>query len=293
MLTLMALFWAGNMIVGRAVIDDLPPLGLGFWRSFGALLILAPIGLPRMWRDRQVILAHWRILAALGFLGTTCFALPAFIALHHTEAVNATLIGGVPPIIIVVLSWLVLGQRITRRQGAGVVTALAGLVVIVARGDAAMLTGLSLNVGDLILLISVCGFALFAMLLPRRPPALDLICFTTVLFFVGSLTSLPFHLWEIADGRPMPFNLTAAWAVGFIALFPSVLAQLFWVESVRRVGPAVASNFIYLAPVFGAALAVLLLGETFAWFHGLGITLIFAGIYFTTDANRSPSAARR
>ncbi len=287
LLTLTALFWAGNTLVGRAVIDELPPLGFGFWRSFGAFLIIAPIGLPRVWRARAVIVEHWRFLVLLGTLGMTGFALLVFVALHHTDAVNGTLIQGTQPIIIVVLSWLILGRAITRLQGLGIVVALAGLMVIVARGDAAVLAGLRLNVGDPIMWLGVLSHGIFSVMLVLRPQSLDLICLMTVAFFVGAVTSLPFHLWEIADGRPMPLTLTAAWAVGFVALFPSVLAQLFWAESIRRVGAAMAGYFLYLIPVFGPVLAIVLLGETFAWYHAVGIAAIFAGIYFATT---SPSA---
>jgi drug/metabolite transporter (DMT)-like permease len=87
----------------------------------------------------------------------------------------------------------------------------------------------------------------------------------------------------------MPVNLTAALAVGFVALFPSVVAQLFWAEAVGRVGATVAGYFIYLTPVFGAAMAIAFLSETPAWFHAAGIALIFAGIYLATAARHRPA----
>ncbi len=283
---LTALFWAGNTIVGRAIVDEVPALGFAFWRSFGAFLLIAPFGLPRVWRARATVIEHWKILFLLGTLGMTGFSVLVFFALHHTVAVNGTLLQGTQPAIMVVLSWLILGVAIGARQWAGIVIALAGLVMIVARGDIAVLTGFSFNVGDPILWLGIFSHGLFSVLLMRRRDDLDLIGFLTVAFFVGALTSLPFHLWEIADGRAMPFNLMTLWAVPYIALFPSLLAQFFWVTAIQRIGPATAGYFVYLTPVFGTLMAIGILGETFAWFHAAGITLIFAGVWLATAGRR-------
>jgi drug/metabolite transporter (DMT)-like permease len=106
----------------------------------------------------------------------------------------------------------------------------------------------------------------------------------TIIFFVGSVTTLPFHLWEIARGDPMPASWTALWAAGFIAIFTSLLAQYFWTGAVERVGARTAGYFIYLTPVFGAAAAIVLLGEKPGWFHLAGCALIFAGIWLATTA---------
>jgi len=286
LLTLTASFWAGNTIVGRAVITELPPLGFAFWRSFGAFLILAPIGLPRMWRQRADIIAHWKILFWLGTLGMTGFAVLSFIALNSTEAVNATLIQGTQPIVVLIASWAIFGLVITGRQIAGIVLALLGLTAIITRGDAGAFAGLGLNAGDFIFWLGVLCHGLFTALLPLRPKSLDLICFLTTAFLIGALTTLPLHIGEIILVKAMPMTWTAFWAVAYIALFSSVLAQLFWVDGIRRIGAAPAGYFIYLTPVFGTLMAIALLGESFAWYHAVGIVLILGGVWLATAARR-------
>ena len=286
LLTLTAAFWAGNTIVGRAVAAELPPLGLAFWRSFGAFLILAPIGVPRMWRARADIIAHWKMLTLLGTLGMTGFAMFSFVALQMTEAVNGTLIQGTLPIVVLVASWAILRRAITRRQIAGIVVALTGLAAIVTRGDPGAVAGIGLNAGDFVFWLGVFCHGMFTALLPLRPRSLDLICFLTVAFLIGALTTLPFHIAEIILVEAMPLSWTALWAVAFVALFPSVLAQLFWVDSIRRIGPTTAGYFIYMTPIFGTLMAIVLLGETFAWYHAAGIVLILGGVWLATAAHR-------
>ncbi len=286
LLTLTAAFWAGNTFIGRAVVAELPPLGFAFWRSFGAFLILAPIGLPKVWRARADIIAHWKMLTLLATLGMTGFAVFSFVALHSTEAVNGTLIQGTQPIIVLVASWAIFRRAITGRQIAGIVVALTGLAAIVTRGDPGAMAGFGLNAGDFVFWLGVLCHGLFTALLPLRPRSLDLICFLTVAFLIGALTTLPFHIAEIVLVEAMPLSWTALWAVVFVALFPSVLAQLFWVDSIRRIGPATAGYFIYLTPVFGTLMAIALLGEVFAWYHAAGIVLILGGVWLATAAHR-------
>ncbi len=286
LLTLTAAFWAGNTVIGRAVAAELPPLGFAFWRSFGAFLILAPIGLPRVWRARADIITHWKMLTLLATLGMTGFAVFSFVALRSTEAANATLIQGTQPIVVLIASWAIFGRAITARQAAGIVVALAGLAAIITRGDLGAVAGLGLNAADFVFWLGVFCHGMFTALLPLRPKSLDLICFLTVAFLIGSLTTLPFHIAEIVLVEAMPVSWTAFWAVAFVALFSSVRAQLFWVDSIRRIGPATAGYFVYLTPVFGTLMAIALLGETFAWYHAAGIVLILGGVWLATAARR-------
>lgn len=281
-LTATALFFAGNTIVGRAVADTLPPFGLAFWRSFGAFLILAPFGLPGILARRREILAAWRILAVLGVLGMTAFSALVFAGLRHTEALNGSLIQGALPLAIVALSALMLGRPVGARQALGLAVGGAGFAVIVLRGELGGLAALAVNVGDGMILLGVVCHALFSILLARRPAALDLAAFLTVAFFVGAVTTFPLHAWELWQGRPMPLSWTAFAAAGYVALFASVLGQLFWAVGVGRIGAARAGYFMYLTPVFGAAIAVAALGESAGWHHPAGIAAIFAGIWLAT-----------
>ena len=132
--------------------------------------------------------------------------------------------------------------------------------MMVARGEWSVLTGLSFNMGDPILWLGMFCHALFSILVTRRPSEIDLVALLTIGFFVGAVTTLPLHVWEMADGRMIPFDGASILAIGFIALFPSVLAQLFLVEEIHRVGPATAGYFIYPTPVFGTLMAIILLG---------------------------------
>jgi drug/metabolite transporter (DMT)-like permease len=283
LLTLTALFWAGSVIVARIAVGEVPPMALNFLRWLIAFGLAAPFGLAGAWRRRDLVMRHWRLLTLLSVFNMTAFGSLLFIALHRTEAINGSLLIGSMPINIVLVSLVVLGIRITARQAVGVVLGFAGITVIICRGDVMALLGLTLGVGDLILWCGVICYALYSTYLPRVPGELGLLPMMTVMFAIGTLTSLPLYLWEAGvDGWPMPFGWAAAGVIGFMGIFPSLLAQVFWASAVARVGANTAGNFIYLAPVFGIVAAITLLGESFAWFHAAGIALIFSGIFLAT-----------
>ena len=103
------------------------------------------------------------------------------------------------------------------------------------------------------------------------------------MFGFAALLMLPIWLIEVyVFDRTVPVNVTALWSIGFMTIGPSVLAQIFWAYSVSKVGPGRAGYFIYLAPVFGVLMGTSLLGEIFYWYHAVGITLIFTGIFLAT-----------
>ncbi len=286
-LTLCALFWAGSVISGRAVAGEVPPLALNFWRWVLAFAVAAPIGVPSMWRQRGLIADNWRILTLLALLNMTIFGSLVFVGLQYTGAVNGSLLLGTMPINIVLVSWIVARAGITVRALGGVVLGMVGLLAIVARGDVAVIMGLSFNSGDLVIWLAIVSYALYSVWLPRAPKSLDLMALMTSMFLIGALAGLPLYLWEtLTLGKPVPLTSATVWSITYLGLFPSLLAQIFWTAAIRRVGATTAGYFIYLSPVFGTVMAIAFLGEAFAWYHGAGITLIFAGIFIATHSRK-------
>lgn len=284
LLTLCALFWAGSVIAGRAVAGEVPPMALNFWRWVLAFLIAAPIGLPAAWRARAMVRAHWRLLTVLALANMTVFGALIFAALQFTGAVNGSLLLGTMPINIILVSWLVTKTPISSRAWIGVALAFAGLAAIVARGDVAVIAGLEVNPGDLVIWLAILSYAVYSVLLPRASAKFELMPLMTIMFLIGALTCMPLYLWEsLVQGRTVPLNMAAVWSIGFLGIFPSLLAQIFWTVAVGRVGANTAGYFIYLSPVFGTLVAIGFLGEAFAWFHAAGIALIFIGVYIATQ----------
>ena len=286
LLVLNMLFWSGNWIVGRGLRGEITPLGLNFWRWTFALAWLLPFTAPQMWAQRAVIRRHWKLLGLMGLLSIAVFNLLVYLSVAKTTAVNGVLISASTPVAIVLLAWLILGDRVTWRQAVGIAVSFLGVVAIISRGDPTLLLRLTFNVGDLWALSTVPVWALYAVLLRRKPPELSPMTLVAVLVSIGVLAMLPFSLVAHALEPQVHLSWQTLGGVLYVALFASLLGIAFFNNGVAHLGPNVAGLFIHLVPVFTTVLAWAVLGEALALYHGAGIALIFGGIYLTTVSGR-------
>lgn len=198
LLTFTALFWAGNAIVARAARDLVPPVALAFWRWSFALLIILPFAWRHLQRDCHHIRENWQILALLGCLGIGAFNTLLYTGLQDTTALNAMLLQSGQPALILLVGSLAMGDRTSWRQIAEAVVALAGVLSIIARGNLGALADLRFNAGDLIIGFAVLLWAIYSVLLRRRPPIHPL-----SLFAVTLVVGILLHRALLRCGSPL------------------------------------------------------------------------------------------
>ena len=283
LLMLPPLFWASNAIVGRTVAGAVPPVGLAFWRwTLGALLVL-PFALRHLAADAVVLRRQWAITGALALLGIGVFNTFVYIGLNSTSVLNSVMMqSGIPPL-IVLMTFLLFRDRISRLQGAGIALSLVGAMTLISKGDIGALARLELNPGDLWIFAAVICYSGYTALMRRRP-AVHPFSFLLVTFALGAAMILPFYLFESWNGHPFQPTALAIGATVYVALFPSILAYLCFNRLVAVAGPNRAGLCIHLVPVFGSLAAILFLGETLHLFHVAGIALIATGIWLATRA---------
>jgi drug/metabolite transporter (DMT)-like permease len=279
LLTLCALFWAGNSVVGRALHDSVPPVTLAFWRWCIALLILMPWIAGPLRRQWRAIVSNWKVMLLLSLLGVATYNTLNYMALQTTTATNSALINSVCTVLIVVVNYVLFRVHASGLQWAGVVVSLAGTLVIVSRGDPAVLAGLELVRGDVLLMVLALFWALYTACLRWRPRELDPLGFLGGTIVIGLLVLAPLYVWEALGAEPVTFTPGVTAGIAYTGIFPSVLAYLFWNRGVAEVGANRAGQFLHLIPVFGTLLAVIFLGESLKLFHLSGAALIFVGIY--------------
>jgi drug/metabolite transporter (DMT)-like permease len=287
LLTLTVLFWACNNVVARGAHDLIPPLALSYWRWTFAMLILLPFGGPPLWQARQAWAKHWKMLTVLAILSVGGYNTFLYLGLQYTTAVNASLIGATMPLQVVLLSLLILRTPVGGREGAGIALSLFGVVSIVAQGDFSALADLKFNPGDLIILGAVTIWSSYTVLMVKREDGLAPLPFLMGLMIVGWIFLLPLYLWEQSTGATVQWQQESYLAIAYVAVFPSILAYLFWNRGVRELGPNKTGMFVYLTPAFGASLGVIFLGETLDTYHFVGISLIFLGVWLSTKKKSS------
>jgi len=278
LLTLPPLFWAGNALVGRAVVGQVPPLALSFWRWVVALVLVLPFTWREIAANLPMLGRRWRVVAALGITSVGAYNTLLYLAVQSTTAVNATLVGASMPVMILALGAFWLGQPIGPRQLFGILVSLIGLLVVVTKGEPELLMRLEFTAGDGLMLLATLSWAVYSVMLKRFPLPIGGLALLTVLIAVGLVAILPAYLWELANGAFMAPGWRAPAAILYTATLPSLAAYYLWNRGVAEVGAALAGQYSYLLPMFTAALAVALLGEPFRWHHAVGGLLIFTGI---------------
>ena len=286
LLALAALFWASNWIIGRGLASEIPPLAMGFFRWFFATLILAPFGWRHLRREWPIVRENGRIMLSLGVIGVGFHSALAYLGLNYTTATNSVILNSFVPVMIIVLSWRFADERLSTTQLIGVAVSLVGVLAILSQASVDRLLSFRLNGGDLLVILAMAMWSVYTIGLRWRPPGLHLLTFLLVLACVGTMCVLPLYLCELAFGRHMSVNATNLGALAAIALFPSVLAHIFWARGVQLVGANVAGLFVHLVPVFGVGLALVFLDERLAIYHVVGAALILLGIAITSRSGR-------
>jgi drug/metabolite transporter (DMT)-like permease len=278
LLTLTTIFWAGNSVAGRLAVGHVSPLLLVFLRWVLVLAVMWPL------YGKQVR-AHWPEIrpqllkiVLMAILGLTGFNALYYVAAHSTTAVNLGILQGSVPVLVLVGAFLTHGSRATLVQVAGVLITGVGVVVVATQGMPLSILHIDLNRGDLIMLVACLLYALYTVALRDRP-SMSGPAFFTLLALISAITSVPLVAAEaLVSGLSMP--TWQGWLVIlYVAIFPSCLAQLFFVRAVDLIGPGRTGVFVNLVPVFSAIFGVVLIAEPFAAYHAVALALVIGGIW--------------
>ena len=289
LLILANLFWAVNIVLGRGMAGLVPPIALAYWRWTGAFLVAVGFAWPHLKRDAPVLLRHWRMMLLLSATGIATYNAMSYIGLTSTTALNVLLLQSAGPLIIILWAFALFGERPTAWQAAGVLLSLLGVATIAGHGSLETLMALSLNRGDVWILVAMVIYGIYAAMFRRRPGTHPL-SFLVTTMGIGSMMILPFYVWETVQGGRVHGGLPVWLAMAYIAVFPSFIAYLFFNRGIELIGAGRAGQSWHLMPLFGSILAVAFLGESFHVYHAVGIALIGAGIVL---ASVKPALAPR
>jgi drug/metabolite transporter (DMT)-like permease len=299
LLTLTSLFWASNAVVGRATVTLIPPVAFAAIRWTLAFVILLPFVWSTIRAEMPMIRQNIGILALFAATSVGAFNALLYWSLLHTTAINATLMQSAGPLLIGLWSLLLFGEPLTRRQFGGILVSLIGILTIVSGGDPSRLATLSLNIGDIAVLVAISIYGVYSTLLRKRPP-MTALSFAAVIVGIGALMLVPVAIGEYFTGaRIAPLTPGVLGALAYVAIFPSILAVLCYNRGVQLIGANRSGPFLHLIPLFGVILAIVFLGERPGWHHAFGAILVVGGVFFagtgrsTATKNRVATSAER
>ncbi len=292
LLVLTTVIWAGHSIVGRLAVGQIGPMTLTCLRWALALAPILASARPSLRRDWPALRAHWPYCLAMGALGYTGFNALFYLAAHRTSALNLSIIQGGIPAFVLIGARAFLGVRFSALQALGAVVTMTGVAAIAAQGQLSRLLALAFNSGDAMMLVAVALYAGYTVALRERPKVsgLSLLAGMALAAFV---TSVPLMIWEIATGGFIRPTATGLLTLVYVALGPAFASQMFYMRGIELIGPGRAGVFVNLVPVFGAIMAVVLLGEPFAAYHVVALILVVGGIAIAQMGARVPARSAR
>lgn len=293
LVALSQLMFGSNHILGRAIEGHVPPTGLSFWRWVVALLVLLPFTYRGVRRHLPTLLAHWKLLVALAFflmvLGNTMI----YVALNYTTAINAGVVASGQPAVTFLMSWLIFGERATKGQMLGLAAALAGVLIVIVRGDLGLLASLHLNTGDLVMLVAITGFSAYTVYYRKVPREVPTLVVLAALQFLGIILLLPIYVWESIYVRPMMLDWETVGAVLWAGIVVALMAMALLNVAINMIGGNKTSVFTNFRVIAVAFMAIALLGETIQLFHLVSFALILIGLYLVSRAKSGVTPGRK
>ena len=276
-LTTVALIWAGNAIAGKLAAGHISPMLLTLVRWFFATAFVAPFALSHLRADWPVIRSRIVYLSALSALGFASFNAVFYLAANYTTAINITIEQSAMPLVVFAANFILYRMRVAWLQMLGFTVTLVGIVLTTSHGDLRTLLTLDLNRGDALMVLAVLLYGGYTVAL-RAKPQMHWLSMIFVLSAISLVASAVFAAVEFAMGLTRLPDAQGATAALYTAIFPSLIAQTLYIMGVEMIGPNRANLFINLVPVFGALLAVFIVGEELHMYHVVALACVLGGI---------------
>ena len=272
------LTWSIGIVIARAVHQEIPPVGLSFWRWVIATIMLFPFVWGAVRNNFRLVLRNLGYFWVQGIF-MTGGGLLLFLGVNYTTAINASLVNATQPVFTVLIAWILIRDEIKSIQLIGIVSAFIGVVIMVTRADLEVVTDIDFNTGDWIVILATIFYSLYAVNLRKMPPDIGVFPALFVILLLGSLTLFPFYIVETIFIRPTIISVKLVIVVPVLALIVSILSLAMWNTGNARVGHNRAAIFVNLFPFYSGALAMIFLGEQLYFFHVIGVLFVCAGIF--------------
>ena len=283
LLVFATLLWGGNFVIGRAVAGDIPPITLAFLRWIVAFLVFFPIAYSRTKKEWPMLKKHFGAVIILALTGVAAFNTLVYIGLHYTTSINASLMNSSTPIIIYILSFLFLKERLTKFQLFGTLLSLAGVLFIISGGSFESLLAFSFNKGDIIVLVAVFCWSIYSLLIKKYAGKLPGYSTFLVTIALGALMLLPFTGYELlTTSQAIIWGTSTIGAIFYVGIIASIVAFLSWNTGVVALGANKAGIYLNFIPVFATIFAVLFLDEKLLVAQVVGGIAVIAGVFITT-----------
>jgi len=279
LLFIQPIFMASNLIVARGGVEYVPPISLAFWRWIIVFLILLPFTFSSIKKNFKFVKQEYKRIFFIGSMGCgVCGAFP-FLAGQTTTVTNMGIIYSSSPIFIILISSIFFKERISLLRIIGLISCLIGVFVIIIKGDLSLLINLKFTIGDLWMLASAIGWALYSIYLFYWKTNLKIFDRFTLVAFFGTISLLPFYLIEEVFFIRTIFSSYFFMWVLFAAISPGIIAFTLYTMTQRKLGASITGFTLYIFTVYSGIYGYLFFNEQLEYYHYIGTILVFGGVY--------------
>jgi drug/metabolite transporter (DMT)-like permease len=286
---LATLIWSGNFVIARGVNQQIPPVSLAFYRWSLATVLIAPLAIKKFKEEKDIVLKNWKYIFWVALTGITLFNTFVYVAGHYTSAINMALIGTTSsPIFATIMAVIFLKERLNSFRIIGILLCVAGIVLLLSKGSWENLASFRFSVGDLWVLAGALAFAVYNILVRKKPGGISAINFLFVIFLLGTILLFPAYLTELIITGPVQWNGYLYGSIIYLGLGTSVISFLCWNAALQKLGTGTTVLFGNLIPIFSTLEAVWLLGEQVNSIHLISGLLVIGGLIIAnTMQNRN------
>ena len=269
---------ASNLAVARGGVEHVPPISLAFWR-WSTVFFLLILFNYKIFNKKRILLKEYKELFFLGLMGCgVCGAFP-FIAGQTTTIINMGIIYTSSPIFIILLSYFLFKEKMNLFKLIGLVTCLAGVLIIIIKGDYLSLISLKFTKGDLWMLGASVGWALYSIFLFNWKSSLNVFERFTAISFFGALSLLPFYIFEQNFVSNTIFDMKFLFWIIFAAISPGIIAFTLYTKAQKSLGASLTGFTLYVFTIYAAIYGFIFFDEKLETFHYIGTVLVFIGVY--------------
>ena len=287
LLALAASFWSLNFIYGKILVGAIPPVAINFMRWFLAFLVFLPLTWMEIKKDARFYLSKWYLLLFLALTGYCINGVTTYLAVTYTTAINASFIASFNPIIFTVLAFFLYREKLDTIQITGIFVSLLGVFWIIFKGELGRMLEVTVNYGDIIMLVSVVSWALYSLVYQKKAGIFSPKPLFTLLLTGGLLINFILFLFDgMQNGLGWVLELDSShlFAITMLNIFPTFLSYICWNKAISQVRAGEAAIFLNLIPLFTTIISVLLLGEKLLFTSIIGGCFIVFGVFLVTNS---------
>ena len=278
------LIWSGNFIIARAIYADIPPITLSLFRWATASLILLPFSIQKTKTVWPIIRSNGGYFFWTSLTGIALFNTFVYVAGHYTTATNMALIGTTSsPIFAMLMAAVFLKEALSWQRILGVLLCISGILLLITKASWYILLHIHFSIGDVWILLAGLSFAIYNLLVRRKPAGISPIVFLFTIFSLGTLLLLPFSLLELQQGGIVISSWKLWGMIAYLGLGTSVISFLCWNAAIERLGAVRTALFGNLIPIFSSIEALILLKESFTWLHATSAALVLMGLFIANN----------